>query len=143
MGGPIIKRRRWAVFAGALVLLTAAAPDGGQIVFDASILLADDGCLAPATGSCAFMRSSDGATSPSASAALIAPDRPVMPQSLLVADLSGLLDFGPQAFVRKASAPASPPKLIRRSAAPVICLPRSRHRPDRSVCGRAGAGRIR
>ena len=141
MGGLIIERRRLAVLGGALLLLVGAAP-GDRLAFDPSFF-AQDACLAPAKGRCVFAGMSGGETSLTASAALIAPDRPAKPQSLLEADLSDLLNFGPQFLVRKASAPAPLPKLTLRAAAPVTCLPRYRHRPDRSICGRAGPRKVR
>jgi hypothetical protein len=130
----LVQRTDWiriALTAAMMTMGVAAAPGSPWLVLDRSVLR--DGCLAGAAAQdgCAELGTIlpiDNA--PSASAALLAPDRPRAPARLLVADISELFSFGPELTQNLTRA-----QLVATRTAP-SCTPHGRHRPDRTGCAR-------
>ncbi len=129
------ERRRTSLLVAALVVLTAAAlPQSPRIAIDPSIF--EDDCIAPkgAEPRCSKGELQDPPIAPSASAALIAPEREAEPaRRLLTPDWDALMNFGPELAYRV----RQPRELV--SGTSPRCVSRGRHRPDRAFCPKPSA----
>jgi hypothetical protein len=119
----------------AALLIAAAAPVAPRLVYDPAVF-GEGACLAPdyAGVGCPKLESDEDAapTAPSASGAIVAADeRPAMLPPRLVANLSGLLESGPEVTHGR-----SAPRARQETPAARFCASPNRHRPDRSICPR-------